>query len=165
MALLMVTLFQTRGRLIRSVRIWRPAMLAGYGPIGMDDALILAADAPQWVRVLTHPITGMVLTADTYRPSKKLRRFLRIRDGRCRFPICNRPPGRTDIDHTFDWDYGGKTTPDNLECLCRGEHLLKHNSAWTVRQVSPGILEWTSPLGQVITDLPDTDIPGATAPF
>ena len=107
----------------------------------------------------------MVLTVDTYRPSKKLKRFLRLRDGRCRFPVCNRPPRRTDIDHTFDWDYGGKTTPDNLECLCRGEHLLKHNTAWTVRQVSPGVLEWTSPLGQIITDQPDTDIPGATAPF
>ena len=63
-----------------------PAMLAGYGPIGLDDALALAADAPQWVRVLTHPVTGMVLTVDTYRPSKKLKRFLRLRDGRCRFP-------------------------------------------------------------------------------
>ena len=70
------------------------------------------------------------------------------RDGRCRFPTCNRPPGRTEIDHTFDWDYGGKTRPDNLECLCKGEHLLKHHSAWKVRQVSPGVLEWTSPLGQ-----------------
>ena len=56
-------------------------MLAGHGPIGMADALNLAADAPHWVRVLTHPITGMVLTVDTYRPSKKLRHFLRIRDG------------------------------------------------------------------------------------
>ncbi|HUG50616.1 MAG TPA: DUF222 domain-containing protein, partial [Terrimesophilobacter sp.] len=142
-----------------------PAMLAGYGPIGMDDALALAADAPQWVRVLTHPVTGMVLSVDNYRPSKKLKRFLRLRDGRCRFPTCNRPPRRTEIDHTFDWDYGGKTTPDNLECLCKGEHLLKHHSAWKLRQLAPGMLEWTSPLGQIITDQPDTDIPGATAPF
>jgi hypothetical protein len=142
-----------------------PAMLAGYGPIGMDDALGLAADAPQWVRVLTHPVTGMVLTVDTYRPSKKLRHFLRIRDGRCRFPTCNRPPRRTEIDHTHDWDYGGKTRPDNLECLCKAEHLLKHHSAWKLRQISPGVLEWTSPLGQIITDQPDTDIPGATTPF
>jgi hypothetical protein len=142
-----------------------PAVLAGHGPIGMDDALALAAGAPELIRILTHPITGMVLNVDNYRPSKKLRRFLRIRDGRCRFPVCNRNPRRTDIDHTYDWDYGGKTTPDNLECLCRGEHLLKHHTAWTVRQISPGVLEWTSPLGQIITDLPDTDIPGAAAPF
>jgi hypothetical protein len=142
-----------------------PAVLAGHGPIGMDDALALAADAPELIRILTHPITGMVLTVDSYRPSKKLKRFLRIRDGRCRFPTCNRPPRRTEIDHTHDWDYGGKTQPDNLECLCKGDHLLKHHTAWKVRQISPGVLEWTSPLGQIITDQPDTDIPGATAPF
>ena len=112
-------------------------------PIGMDDALNLAAAAPQWVRVLTHPVTGMVLTVDTYRPSKKLRHLLRIRDGRCRFPTCNRPPRRTEIDHTHDWDHGGKTRPDNLECLCKGEHLLKHHSAWKLRQLAPA--SWNGP--------------------
>jgi hypothetical protein len=49
--------------------------------------------------------------------------------------------------------------------LCKAEHLLKHHSAWKLRQLAPGVLEWTSPLGQIITDQPDTDIPGATAPF
>ncbi len=146
-----------------------PPVLAGAGPIGMDDARRLAADAPELVRILTHPVTGMVLTVDTYRPSKRLRRFLRMRDGRCRFPVCNRAPRRCDIDHTLAWEYGGKTTPENLECLCPGDHTLKHHSPWTVRQLAPGILEWTSPLGQVITDQPDSDIPGSTtgstAPF
>jgi hypothetical protein len=44
---------------------------------------------------------------------------------------------------------------------------LKHQTDWTVKQISPGILEWTSPLGRVITDYPDSDIPGSTldAPF
>ncbi|WP_346233443.1 HNH endonuclease signature motif containing protein [Parafrigoribacterium mesophilum] len=142
-----------------------PAVLAGHGPIGMDDALRLAADAPEWVRVLTDPVAGMVLTVDKYRPSKRLRRFLQVRDGRCRYPVCNRAPQRTEIDHTFAWEFGGKTTPENLECLCKGDHTLKHHSAWTVRQVAPGILEWTSPLGQIITDLPDNDIPGNIPPF
>jgi hypothetical protein len=142
-----------------------PAVLAGHGPIGMDDALRLAADAPEWVRVLTDPVAGMVLTVDKYRPSKRLRRFLQVRDGRCRYPVCNRAPQRTEIDHTFAWEFGGKTTPENLECLCKSDHTLKHHSPWTVRQVAPGILEWTSPLGQIITDLPDSDIPGNIPPF
>ena len=143
------------------------AIIPGQGPIGLDEARRLAADAPQWIRILTHPITGMVLTVDTYRPSKRLRNYLHARDGRCRFPTCNRNPKRTEIDHTFDWEYGGKTTPDNLECLCKGDHLLKHHTDWTVRQKAPGILEWTSPLGRIITDYPDSDLPGSTpdAPF
>jgi hypothetical protein len=143
------------------------AIIPGQGPIGLDEACRLAADAPELIRILTHPVTGMVLAVDTYRPSKRLRDYLHARDGRCRFPVCNRNPRRTEIDHTFDWEYGGKTRPDNLECLCKSDHLLKHQTDWTVKQISPGILEWTSPLGRVITDYPDSDIPGSTldAPF
>ena len=138
------------------------AIIPGQGPIGLDEACALAADAPQLVRILTHPVTGMVLTVDRYRPSKRLRHYLQARDGRCRFPVCNRSPNRTEIDHTFDWEYGGKTRPDNLECLCKGDHLLKHQTHWTVKQKAPGILEWTSPMGRIITDYPDKDIPGST---
>ncbi|HEY9477104.1 MAG TPA: HNH endonuclease signature motif containing protein, partial [Microbacteriaceae bacterium] len=83
-------------------------------------------------------------------------------DGRCRFPTCNRNPRRTELDHTVDWHYGGKTQPDNLACLCKGDHRLKHQTRWRVRQVSPGVLEWTSPHGRIITDHPDRDIPGST---
>ena len=143
------------------------ALIPGQGPIGLDEACALAAGSPQLLRILTHPVTGMVLAVDSYRPSKRLRNYLHARDGRCRFPVCNRNPKRTEIDHTFDWEYGGKTRPDNLECLCKGDHLLKHQTDWTVRQKAPGVLEWTSPMGRIITDYPDSDIPGSTldAPF
>jgi hypothetical protein len=97
----------------------------------------------------------MVLAVDTYRPSEKLRNFLHARDNRCRFPGCTRDAARTEIDHTWDWDWGGKTEPGNLECLCKRHHRLKHHSAWKVRQTSPGVLEWTSPTGRITTDTPD----------
>jgi hypothetical protein len=144
-----------------------PAILPGQGPIGMDDACRLAAGAPELIRILTHPVTGMVQAVDAYRPSRRLRRYLEARDGRCRFPTCNRNPKRTEIDHTVDWHYGGETSPANLECLCKGDHLLKHQTPWRVRQLSPGVLEWTSPQGRTITDHPNQDIPGSTiaAPF
>jgi hypothetical protein len=133
-----------------------PARIAGKGPIDLDTARALAAEAPLLVRILTHPVSDQVLAVDTYRPSEKLRRFLRLRDGRCRFPSCNRAARRCDIDHTLDWFFGGKTQHDNLECLCRNHHSLKHHGGWSVRQTSPGVLEWTSPTGQGTTDLPDT---------
>ncbi|WP_111720801.1 HNH endonuclease signature motif containing protein [Homoserinimonas sp. OAct 916] len=133
-----------------------PATIAGKGPIDPATARRLAADAPKLIRLLTHPVTGMALTADTYRPSAKLRRFLRLRDGRCRHPGCNRSAARCDLDHTIPAEAGGPTTPENLEHLCRSHHTLKHHGEWKVRQVSPGVLEWTSPTGQVVTDAPDT---------
>lgn len=138
-----------------------PATIAGKGPIDLETARKLAADAPLLTRILTDPVTDLVLAVDTYRPSEQLRRFIRRRDGRCRFPSCNRRARRCDIDHTVAWENGGRTRPENLECLCRRHHLLKHyrpkhQAPWQVRQTAPGVLEWTSPLGRVTTDQPDS---------
>ncbi|GAB3043895.1 hypothetical protein GCM10027052_27600 [Parafrigoribacterium mesophilum] len=135
-----------------------PATLNGGSPIGLEDAKALAADAPVLVRILTDPVSDQVLAVDTYRPSKKLRRFLRLRDGRCRFPICNAPAHRADIDHTIPAAAGGPTEDGNLEYLCRGDHILKHHGGWSVRQISPGVLEWTSPHGIVAIDEPDPPV-------
>jgi hypothetical protein len=135
-----------------------PATIAGRGPIGLDDAMLLAANVPSLIRIITDPLSDMVLAVDTYRPSEQLRRFLRIRDGRCRFPSCNRSPGRCDIDHTFDAHLGGPTEAGNLECLCRNHHTLKHHGGWKVKQESPGVLEWTGPHGIAVTDLPDAPV-------
>lgn len=137
-----------------------PATITGKGPIDLDTARELAGRASRWLRILTDPVTDLVLTADTYRPSKKLRRFLEARDGRCRFPSCNRSARRCDADHTIAWESGGLTMPDNLELLCQGHHTLKHYSApnappWRVRQTENGELEWTTPHGRVVTDVPE----------
>jgi hypothetical protein len=135
-----------------------PATVAGAGPIGAQDALRLAGDAPAWVRILTHPVTEQLLAVDTYRPSAPLRRFLRARDGRCRCPSCLRAAIWSDIDHTLAREHDGPTQADNLACLCEGHHTLKHFPGWTVKQISPGVLEWTSPHGVIATDYPDTPI-------
>jgi hypothetical protein len=135
-----------------------PATIAGRGPIGMKDALRLAGTAAMWIRLLTDPIGEQLLAVDTYRPSQKLRRFIRARDGRCRCPWCSRAATGADLDHTLAWEHGGPTTHDNLACLCPGCHTLKHLPGWSVIQTSPGVLEWTSPHGIVATDHPDTPI-------
>ena len=69
------------------------ATLAGYGPIDPETARCLAADAPGWDRVMTHPVTGAVLAVDRYRPSADLLRALRVRDEHCRFPGAASPSG------------------------------------------------------------------------
>lgn len=131
-----------------------PALLAGVGPIDTDTARRLAARAPGWDRVLTHPHTGMVLAVDRYRPSNDLKRFLAARDEHCRFPGCRRPARRSEIDHTVDAALGGETCEANLAHLCTRHHTLKHATAWTVRRVGPGVLEWSSPTGRRYPDRP-----------
>lgn len=128
-----------------------PATLLGRGPIDLDTACRLAAMAPELIRVLTDPVSGLVINADTYRTTASLRRYLEQRDKHCQFPVCNRDARYTDIDHTVPWEQGGRTVPGNLACLCRGHHTLKHHGGWNVKQTTPGVLEWTSPLGRIVT--------------
>lgn len=141
-----------------------PATLLGRGPIDLDTACRLAAHAPELMRVLTHPVTGLVVTADTYRPTASLRRYLAQRDRHCQFPVCNRDARHCDIDHTVARIDGGPTTPANLAVLCRGHHTLKHHSRWKVKQVTPGVLEWTSPQGNTVTPTPPPRGPRFTQP-
>lgn len=131
-----------------------PALLAGSGPIDRETARCLAAGAPGWDRVMFHPHTGAPLAVDRYRPSDELRRFLRVRDERCRFPGCTQKPWRCDLDHTIDHVCGGKTCQDNLACFCRRHHVVKHATCWKVKQLGGGILEWTSLTGRRYLDVP-----------
>lgn len=111
-----------------------PATLDGYGPIDAETARELAARAPSFIRLLTHPETGAVLSVgkDSYRVPTDLKNWLRLRDSTCRFPGCSRAAVHCDLDHTEDWEFGGETRHDNLAHLCRSHHRLKHNSGWRV---------------------------------
>ncbi|GAB3034755.1 HNH endonuclease signature motif containing protein [Parafrigoribacterium mesophilum] len=150
------TVFVTVPALTLLGRSDEPATLEGYGPIDTETATELAARAPSFIRLLTHPETGVVLSMgrQRYRVPKDLRLWLQLRDGTCRFPGCNCAAGRCDLDHTLDWFFGGMTDYDNLADLCGSHHSVKHKTAWTLEQVrdatgaSTGDLVWTSPAGR-----------------
>jgi len=157
------TVFVTVPALTLLGRSDEPAILDGYGPIDADTARQLAAGAPSFIRLLTHPETGAVLSVgqSSYRVPADLKNWLRVRDGTCRFPGCSRSARQTDIDHTIDWALGGETRHDNLAHLCVGHHTLKHATAWQVRQSTspddaPGTLEWISPSGRSYRSEPET---------
>jgi hypothetical protein len=126
----------------------QPGFLEGYGPIDAETARRIAGHAPSFTRLLTHPVTGVVLDLDrtSYRVPSDLKKWLAVRDGGCAFPGCGRSTRDCDLDHTTAWEDGGTTAAGNLSHLCRHHHRLKHNSLWQVRQTSDGI-EWTSPTG------------------
>ena len=104
-----------------------PGTLEGYGPIDAGTARRIAARAPSFTRILTHPETGAVLSVgrNRYAVPKDLRTWLRVRDETCRFPGCNRSAARADVDHVTDWQYGGGTDYGNLVHLCRSHHRVK----------------------------------------
>lgn len=128
--------------------------LAGYGPISMHELRDFAAIASHHEKVAVNRTTGEVLSVKRYRPSDEIRRFIGVRDRRCRFPGCRVPGHRCDIDHTVDAAKGGSTATDNLGLLCRAHHTLKHRSDWEVQQQRAGVLVWTSPGGRKRVDRP-----------
>jgi hypothetical protein len=133
-----------------------PAELDGTTPIDARTARVLADSATGWDRVFTHPISGAMLAVDRYRPSEHLRRHLRARDQRCRFPGCGIRARKCDLDHNHAAASGGPTSDSNLSAFCRRHHMLKHNSPWHVEQRAGGVLEWTSPTGRGYIDRPPT---------
>jgi hypothetical protein len=141
-----------------------PGLLDGYGPIDADSSCRIAATAPSFTRILTHPVSGTVLDVDrtTYHPPADLKRWLEVRDGTCRFPGCNRRAARCEVDHTIDWQHGGGTAFDNLAHLCTLHHHLKHETSWSVQHLAEGVMEWRSPAGRVHVTHPGRRIPSDT---
>ncbi|MFF2315433.1 DUF222 domain-containing protein [Arthrobacter sp. NPDC058097] len=129
-----------------------PATLDGYGPIPPSMARRLVADgATSFLRVLTDPRDGAPLEIGrtSYRLTKPMRQWLRLRDAKCTFPNCNNHSLDNDADHILAWADGGGTGVANLGQPCPKHHRLKHSSAWqpvgATRDTPPG---WISPSGR-----------------
>ncbi|WP_395403107.1 DUF222 domain-containing protein [Arthrobacter sp. UC242_113] len=129
-----------------------PATLDGYGPIPPSMARRLVADgATSFHRVLTDPRDGAPLEIGrtSYRLTKPMRQWLRLRDAKCTFPNCNNHSLDNDADHILAWADGGGTGVANLGQPCPKHHRLKHATAWkpvgATRDKPPG---WISPSGR-----------------
>lgn len=150
-----MTLMDARGSQSNGSHVDRPpAELDGRCPIDADTARRIAGAASGWDRVLTHPISGALLAVDRYRPGDQLKRHLRARDQRCRFPACGLAARKCDIDHNHAAAEGEPTCEDNLAHFCRRHHMMKHHSPWQVEQRTGGVLEWRSPTGDMYVDRP-----------
>ena len=101
-----------------------------------------------------HPPPGAAGGDQTHHPSRRqlhpnrathrqraLADFVRCRDLTCRFPGCEVPAERCDLDHTIAYPVG-PTCASNLKCLCRFHHLLKTfwggDGGWRDRQLPDG---------------------------
>ncbi|MFJ6677792.1 DUF222 domain-containing protein [Microbacterium sp. NPDC091382] len=151
-----------------------PCDLTGRSPIDPATARTLAGGTGVWERLFHDPTTGVTVSTDSYRVPSGMRRFLQVRDQHCRFPGCRVAAIRCEVDHTHDHALGGNTELPNLAHLCQRHHSMKQFTAWRVRQLSGGVLEWTSPLGRIYREdaptpavafTPAAAPPGEPAPF
>jgi len=127
------------GSMIGSDALIPPELIAELAKSATLRLLIHSADAP--------PEAG-------YTPSQALADFVRCRDLTCRFPGCDQPATRCDLDHTIPYADGGPTHAGNLKTLCRRHHLLKTFWGWRDQQLPDSTVIWTSPAGQTYATTP-----------
>jgi hypothetical protein len=97
----------------------KPGHLTWFGILPAASVRELAATAQ------LNPVTVPSAAAPDpgYRPSAVTREFIRWRDLMCRWPGCDRPAPKCDVNHTVPYPYG-LTHPSNTKAYCRIHHLL-----------------------------------------
>lgn len=131
----------------------------GFGELGNGQALAgdavrrLACDA-SITRVITD---GASMPLDVGRAQRTVTtaqlKALRIRDGGCRFPGCDRPVEWSDVHHVIWWANGGRTDIANLILLCRKHHTCVHEGGWSIKIIADGgVFEFVNPDGKIVTD-------------
>jgi len=126
-----------------------PAVLEGSSPIDQDTAQRLVGNLTSFIRILTHPETGTVLSVGRkrYRVPRAMRRWLAFRDQTCTKPGCGAPAAYCDLDHIVEWQHGGESSVLNLAYLCPKHHAEKHHTGWRT-EMTPTGTRWTSPTGK-----------------
>ncbi len=126
----------------------------GLGPIPASVARGLVQASPEEAtrirRLFADTEHLVAMESVSTRFDGLLRRFLRLRDRRCRTPWCDAPI-RHD-DHVVSRARGGPTSAHNGEGLCESCNYLKEEPGWEHRTVSaevvePHVVETTTPTG------------------
>ena len=123
------------------------------------SAIGLGPPGPGSATRVVHPATGALLDPDdslmseAYRPGARLRRLIRLRDGRCRFPGCAISARQCDIDHVVPWPFG-PTAASNLILLCRRHHRVKQRHRWALTLLADARVEWIDPTGRRLLTWP-----------
>jgi hypothetical protein len=126
-----------------------PGYLPGFGILPAESVRELAATAQLKPLVMPSgaPDPG-------YRPSAVTREFVQWRDLTCRWPGCDRPVAKCDVDHTVPYP-AGVTHASDLKHYCRIHHLIKTfyggPGGWTEQQMPDGTVILTAPTKHTYT--------------
>jgi hypothetical protein len=125
-----------------------PGYVAGVGPVPAS----LVREMARTAKLKPLIIPKDLVSKTRYRPSTALADFIRCRDLTCRWPGCDKPAWKADIDHTVPYP-AGLTHPSNNVCYCRFHHLMKTfhcgPDGWREEQLPDGTVVFTSPSGRV----------------
>jgi hypothetical protein len=132
----------------------------GNTPVTGDevrDLIAQAASKSSTIRRLVTDSAGCILDAGRshYLASDIQKLVIRLRDGYCRFPGCDAPAERCQIDHADPFGSGGHTDQCNLGCVCEFHHQMKTGGYWhIITSHRDGTCRWRSPLGRIYDHTP-----------
>jgi hypothetical protein len=115
----------------------------------LREAIVDALDGQSrddlvFTRLLTDDGGRLMDTTELGRyASARLAQAIRVRAATCRFPSCNVPADRCDLDHHQPWP-NGRTSAQNLDPLCRRHHRGK-TFAWLASVRDDDTVDWTMP--------------------
>jgi hypothetical protein len=126
----------------------RPGELRGYGPLPADRIRELAFDLTAvWSGVLVDKDgIAQAIAEKRYRPGRRLRELVELRERTCDHPGCGRPADLCDFDHLIPFNQGGPTNAENGGPKCRRHHRAKQSRFWRVEKSPDGETTWTSTL-------------------
>src|SRR5699024_7407617 len=101
-----------------------------------------------------------LICSDAYAPSRRLRTRILDRDQTCRFPTCQVPAWRCQLDHIVPFDESlpawAQTVETNLHALCAHHHQVKTAGLFSVeRDPRTGITTWHAPTGHIYARAPE----------
>jgi hypothetical protein len=136
----------------------KPAEIPGWGPVLADVArqIVDEASDAEW-RIIPTDENGQPVgvTTTKRRPTRSQRRQVEARNPTCVFPGCRMPAVQCDFNHEVPWEQAHHTTIGELGPLCRHHHGQHHQHGWKLKQIRPGVYQWTSPLGHTYIVGPD----------
>ncbi len=125
-----------------------PGEIPGWGAVLADVArqIVDEASDAEW-RIVPVDENGQPVGVVTTkrRPSTTQKRVVETRNPTCVFPGCRMPADQCDLNHEIPWAEAHRTTIRELGPLCRHNHIDHHRHRWKLKQIRPGIYQWTSP--------------------
>lgn len=133
------------------VDLSREPQLIGEGHLDDDTALRLLLEAGAFTRVITDPVTGVLLDMDrrVRTVTRAQREWLILTHGTCTRDGCRRPAADAEIDHwrEFHGPERGPTDLENLHPFCAPDHGRKGRTKLRYRLRRDGTVQVVSPTG------------------
>ena len=127
-----------------------PTHIVGVGELAKDQQAKLTKLHKHY-----HSITKTVQQLrDNYVPTAAQCAVVRLRDGTCRYPGCDRDALKCQMDHVINHGAGGWTSAGNLQSLCTEHHNTKTDRRIRTTMNEYGVSTWYFPDGRIAISTP-----------